>query len=116
MEIETPVNKRDLVRLKDKYGRVGKGYETAENYSFNVHNYNYISFIDPKVFYNTKKKFGRCSISLLKFKDDGEFRENFLSKNIELLFLFAIVWGLGIASIFKFSGFSGKGLNIYFQY
>ena len=82
MEIETPVNKRDLVRLKDKYGRVGKGYETAENYSFNVHNYNYISFIDPKVFYNTKKKFGRCSISLLKFKDDGEFRENFLSKNI----------------------------------
>ncbi|MFA5888781.1 MAG: cation:proton antiporter [Candidatus Paceibacterota bacterium] len=30
----------------------------------------------------------------------------FLSKNIELLFLFAIVWGLGTASIFKFSGFS----------
>lgn len=30
----------------------------------------------------------------------------FLSKNIEMLFLFAVVWGLGIASIFKFSGFS----------
>ncbi|MCX6702155.1 MAG: cation:proton antiporter [Candidatus Zambryskibacteria bacterium] len=30
----------------------------------------------------------------------------FISKNIELLFLFAVVWGLGIASIFKFTGFS----------
>jgi Kef-type K+ transport system membrane component KefB len=30
----------------------------------------------------------------------------FLSKNIELLFLFATVWGLGIASIFRFAGFS----------
>ena len=30
----------------------------------------------------------------------------FISKNIELLFLFATVWGLGIASIFKFTGFS----------
>ena len=30
----------------------------------------------------------------------------FLSKNIELLFLFATVWGLGIASIFRFTGFS----------
>ena len=29
MEIETPINKRDLVRLKDNYGRVGKGYETV---------------------------------------------------------------------------------------
>jgi len=30
----------------------------------------------------------------------------FISKNIELLFLFATVWGLGIASIFKLTGFS----------
>lgn len=30
----------------------------------------------------------------------------FISKNIELLFLFATVWGLGIASLFKFTGFS----------
>ena len=26
-EIEYPVNKRDVVRLQDKYGRVGMGYE-----------------------------------------------------------------------------------------
>ncbi len=33
MEIETPVNKRDLVRLKDKYGREGQGYETEDQHS-----------------------------------------------------------------------------------
>jgi mannose-6-phosphate isomerase-like protein (cupin superfamily) len=29
LEIETPPNKLDLVRLEDRYGRVGKGYEAA---------------------------------------------------------------------------------------
>lgn len=29
LELETPPNKRDLVRLLDKYGRVGQGYERA---------------------------------------------------------------------------------------
>ncbi len=31
---------------------------------------------------------------------------SFLSKNGELLFLFAIVWGIGVASLFTFTGFS----------
>ncbi len=30
VEIETPPNKYDLIRLTDKYGRAHKGYETAE--------------------------------------------------------------------------------------
>ena len=30
----------------------------------------------------------------------------FLAKNLELLFLFSLVWGLGIANLFKFTGFS----------
>jgi mannose-6-phosphate isomerase-like protein (cupin superfamily) len=32
MEIESPVNKFDLVRLNDNYGRSGKSYENRENY------------------------------------------------------------------------------------
>ena len=65
MEIETPVNKRDLVRFKDKYGREGKGYENISNISYNLFNYNYISLIEPYVFYNMKKKFkaGRMGCS-----------------------------------------------------
>ncbi len=33
LEIETPVNKFDLVRINDTYGRQGKEYESKENYS-----------------------------------------------------------------------------------
>ncbi|MBI5207442.1 MAG: HD domain-containing protein [Candidatus Firestonebacteria bacterium] len=74
MEIETPVNKRDLVRLKDKYGREGKGYETEEQHYLNTQNYNYLSE------YNLKKRFGSCSVALQtklgeinKLNDDLEF-------------------------------------------
>jgi acetolactate synthase-1/2/3 large subunit len=31
MEIEAPVDKSDLIRLKDSYGRAGKGYEGSSN-------------------------------------------------------------------------------------
>jgi len=78
MEIETPVNKRDLVRYKDSYGRVGMGYETIDQMSFNIQNYNYISFIEPEFYYNVKKRFGNCSISLAKFKDNSDFQNNFM--------------------------------------
>lgn len=77
MEIEMPVNKRDLIRLKDKYGRVGMGYESVGNVSYNLRNYNYISFIDHTMYYDMKKKFGTCSISLSRFKDDADFKMNF---------------------------------------
>lgn len=76
MEIETPVNKRDLIRLKDNYGREGKGYETIDNISFNIENYNYIPFIDP-IPYNTKKRFGKCSISLKKFNGYQDLKKSF---------------------------------------
>ena len=75
METETSTNKRDLIRLKDKYGRAGKGYETIDSISFNIQNYNYINLINPDVYYNTKKKFGKCSISLAKFRNRDEFGE-----------------------------------------
>ena len=48
MEIETPVNKHDLVRLTDSYKRVGKGYETIDKYKFSP-NYNYLTFGESEV-------------------------------------------------------------------
>lgn len=77
MEIETPINKRDLVRLKDSYGRVGQGYETVDQMSYNLQNYNYINLIEPNVFYNVKKKFGQCSLALAAFTDYADFQRNF---------------------------------------
>lgn len=70
MEIETPVNKRDLARLKDKYGRKGKGYETEDQHSYNTQNYNYISFQIPGIQHNPKKHFGQCSMRFKKLTDE----------------------------------------------
>ena len=70
MEIETPVNKRDLVRLKDKYGREGKGYESEDQHSFNTQNYNYISLQNLRIQHNLKKRFGQCSMTFKKLTDE----------------------------------------------
>jgi quercetin dioxygenase-like cupin family protein len=66
MEIENPVNKRDLVRYRDDYGREKMGYENVDNMTLNLQNYNYTSFIDQGVYYNVKKRFGRSSIQLAR--------------------------------------------------
>lgn len=71
METETPVNKRDLVRLKDRYGREGQGYESEGHHSFNTQNYNYISFRNPEIQHNLKKRFGQCSLTLVKVTDQN---------------------------------------------
>src|SRR3972149_12124304 len=70
MEIETPVNKRDLARLQGKYGRKGKGYETEDQHSFNTQNYNHISFQSPGIQHNPKKHFGQCSMKFKKLTDE----------------------------------------------
>ncbi len=75
MEIETPVNKRDLVRLDDKYGRVGKGYETEDQHSFNTQNYNYISFSSMENQLNLKKRFGQCTLTFMKLTDTRDFEK-----------------------------------------
>ena len=77
MEIETPVNKQDLIRLKDNYGREGKGYEKKNSYSFNTNNYNYLSFDSSKSEHNRKKFFGKSSLSLRSINKNNN------KKNIE---------------------------------
>ncbi len=77
MEIETPVNKRDLARLKDRYGREGMGYETEDQHSFNTQNYNYISFNNLDIQHNLKKRFGQCSMTFKKLADEKGLRELF---------------------------------------
>lgn len=46
MEIETPPNKTDLVRLKDEYGRQGKGYENVQQMTRELSAYEYCDFHD----------------------------------------------------------------------
>lgn len=82
MEIETPVNKRDLVRLKDKYGRKGKGYEKSDKHSVNLQNYNYLSLQTKENSYNHKKQFGQCSLTFKKISRSQGINE-LLSLNNE---------------------------------
>ena len=42
-----------------------------------MQNYNYIKLIEQTVYYNVRKKFGQCSISLAKFKNYEDFKQNF---------------------------------------
>jgi mannose-6-phosphate isomerase-like protein (cupin superfamily) len=75
MEIETPVNKRDLVRLKDKYGRKNLGYEDKNHMSYNLTNYNHFSFQGPEIYYDAKKKFGDTGVILGQCDNDKLFRD-----------------------------------------
>ncbi len=77
MEIESPVNKRDLVRFKDAHGRAGMPYESKEHYSINLQNYNYITLEGSDAYYNTMKKFGSCSIRIARYSGPNEFRRAF---------------------------------------
>lgn len=66
MEIESPVNKRDLVRLKDHYGREGQGYESVDQHSSDTRNYNYLSLDNFESQQTLKKRFGQCSMTFKK--------------------------------------------------
>lgn len=67
MEIETPNIKRDLVRLRDKYGRQNMGYEDSSAYSVNTQNYNYITFSKSTELV-TKKRLGECTLTVCRIK------------------------------------------------
>ena len=85
LEIETPVNKQDLVRLKDSYGRKGKGYENNNSYSYKTNNYNYLSYNKTSNENNLKKIFGETTLSFKKFqKDDSNYR-NFNNNDLFMI-------------------------------
>lgn len=70
MEIESPPNKKDLVRLKDEYGRENQGYEGIDKMSKHVDKYEYIDFhnLSPKD--NKSKKLRNCLLSVRVTESD----------------------------------------------
>ena len=75
MEIETPNDKGDLIRLTDKYGRADKGYEKADKFDVNLTNYNYMTLRSQDVFYNFTKKYGNSSIIFKKVDCNIDFNK-----------------------------------------
>jgi acetolactate synthase I/II/III large subunit len=67
MEIESPPNKADLIRMKDEYGRSGKAYEGTENMVFDPSNC--IKFEEPESGKIISETFNDCVFSIARAKD-----------------------------------------------
>lgn len=79
IEVETPPNKTDLVRLNDGYGREQHGYEGAsEMETSDLRRFNYFYFEEP-VDGKTECHFAEnYSLSIAAFLDDTHFKEIFV--------------------------------------
>ncbi len=79
MEIENPVNKVDLLRLSDEYGRETKGYESKNEISRNIDSYNAVFFENEE--FDKAKRIGNMGLYFKKFEDDRELIEYMNSNN-----------------------------------
>lgn len=64
MEVESPPNKKDLVRLKDEYGREKQGYEGADKMSKRIKEYEYIDFHNISLARKNSRKLRNCRLSV----------------------------------------------------
>jgi mannose-6-phosphate isomerase-like protein (cupin superfamily) len=88
LEIETPPNKTDLVRLNDSYGRETKSYEGfMEMQIKNLERFNYFYFNEPDR--NTLPTHSRneYSITMETYANNEEFQDRFSLGKDELLCL-----------------------------
>jgi len=74
LEIESPVNKRDLIRVQDAYGRVGESYETIDKHAF-IPNYNYLTLSEQEIYYNVTKRFGQCTLTFKRITNKKELED-----------------------------------------
>jgi len=77
MEIETPPNKKDLVRLKDSYGRENKGYEGKNKMTSKIDKYKHIYFKDDDIIKSEKKSVKNSILQM------SCCRSNILNKEID---------------------------------
>ena len=80
LEFETPVNKKDLVRFKDSYGRETKPYE-GKKFTKKIGR-KFIKFKKPKLSKNQTYKMGKVLISLEVHKNF----KNLINKKMSTIF------------------------------
>jgi len=78
-EIETPVDKHDLVRLEDKYGREGSPYEDS---TFEAPKQDDCLWIKDE---DSEYKFSNCDIKVETINDVNQFNEKDDDENIVFL-------------------------------
>lgn len=86
MELESPPDKKDLVRLKDSYGREDKGYEGKNQYSRDLKKFNYVFFNKKDINWGIKKRFNDIFISIKKcqsnYLNEEIYKENLNNKSV----------------------------------
>lgn len=88
LEIETPPNKIDLVRLNDSYGRETKSYEGfMEMQIKNLERFNYFHFDEPDGNTFPIYSHNEYSITLEAYTSNEEFQDRFNLEKNELLCL-----------------------------
>lgn len=66
IEVESPPNKKDLVRLKDEYGRKDLGYEGTSQMSKELDKYEYVDFHHTKFIQPTTKILRDATLSITR--------------------------------------------------
>lgn len=88
LEIETPPNKVDLVRLNDSYGREMKSYEGfMEMQTKNLERFNYFYFNEPDGKTSPAHSYNDYSITMESYTSNEEFQDWFSLKKGELFCL-----------------------------
>jgi len=82
MEIETPSQKTDLLRLSDNYNRESRGYESQDEMSKDISRYEYV-FFDKEEFYQIKT-LRNVYLCLTKFGNDNNIFQHRIEDNIGL--------------------------------
>lgn len=78
IETETPNDKKDLVRLNDKYGRAGKSYEGKEFHKKpNQNLFEYVDFHNREARYGIRKKIGQCELAVINLQTAEDFTKIF---------------------------------------
>lgn len=86
MEIESPPNKRDLVRLKDEYGRKEQGYEGKKSMSKKKDN-TYVYFNEGARVDKVTKRIGDCNLALCRHHGEWEINRSIENENGDLFCL-----------------------------
>lgn len=87
MEIESPPNKKDLVRLKDEYGRENQGYEGVDKMSKRIEEYEYIDFHNVSSKNNNSKTLRNCLLSVHITEDNDDIHQKIKRESAHILCL-----------------------------
>ncbi len=78
IEVETPVNKRDLYRLKDEYHRAQTKYTSKENITNKLYNYHYLFIKDER---DKASTFGKYKFEIKEVNNSNQLKEEIEKNN-----------------------------------